>query len=236
MRRESSQTASEFQEALEASWRYTDLVDEVLSRHGIDLAPLCGPHTFTVGRASPFQDLLQATDYQASPVCRDLGVAVRVRSFRHLRRYGREFVLRDTAPEGIATEAEKILTNPDTADIYLYAFTDPTGTKFAQYLLVDLHQLRKVWVERPHIRDRATNVVFPDGKGLSIQLDVLLESDCIIAAEIAEWSFPRQREAQATLELLDAYQQLGDRDRTRMELLLMRASYGTTNYRRAWNP
>ncbi len=229
---DSTRTTRDLQEALSASWHYTDLVNEVLDLHRADLAKLCGPHSFDVQQASVFDDLRRATDYRAIPRCQDLDVAVRVRSFKHLQRFGREFVLRDHAPAGFPTEADKILSDLTTASVYLYAFADATGQNFAQYALVDLPHLRDLWATDEQFRSHSSPVSFPDGKGLTIPLDTLIDHDCVIAAELATWNFPRQRDARATLETLERYKLLPEDQRVGMEILLMQASYGTTQYRR----
>ena len=229
---DSTRTHLALQEALSASWHYTDLVNEVLDLHRDDLTHLCGPHSVDVEQATVFDDRRLATDYRAAPRFHDLGVAVRVRSFSHLHRFGQEFVLRDTAPAGFPTEADKILTNSETASVYIYAFADATGTKFAQYAVIDLPRLRNIWASDEYFRSQASPVFFPDGKGLAFAVTDLMEAGCVIAADLAIWNFPRQREARATLETFDRYKLLPEDQRVGMEILLMQASYGTTQYRR----
>ena len=187
----------------------------------------------TLQQGTFYEDTRLATDYRGSMLPDDLRLAVRVRSFSHLHRFGNEFVLRDTAPFGVPTEADKVLTDPRTAQIYLYAFTDLTGARFAQYILVDLPALRRTWQGPERDLLRPQEIRFPDGgRALSLPVDALQESGGVIAARLAERTFDRQREARAALETLGPYLRMAEADRPRAEMLLMHACYATTEYQR----
>ncbi len=139
-------------EAINASWAYDDLINDVLQLHRVDVQHLLQPPRISITRAPHHDDVRKATDYLGTLGRSGLRLAVRVRSFGHLGRYGGEFVMRDNAPDGTPTEADKILTDPTSANLYLYAFTDIVGNRFAQYLLVDLIRLRAVWADDAPLR------------------------------------------------------------------------------------
>lgn len=95
-------------EALEASWRYTEDVAAILTRHQADFQHLSDSEAAGIRQATQYEDTRLATDYQYSPPSADAPVAVRVRSNEYLIPYGSEFVLRNSAPAGVETEAQKI--------------------------------------------------------------------------------------------------------------------------------
>ena len=62
------------------------------------LQPDPDPADVRLAQASVHADLTLATDYVASLAVTGVSVALRVRGFHLLRRYGREVVLRDSNP------------------------------------------------------------------------------------------------------------------------------------------
>lgn len=222
-----------FQLAFEASWAHHDLVEDVLARHHRQWAHLVVPAPIHLEQASRDADVKLATDYQCISPGFILPIAFRERSFEYLGRYGQEFVLRASAPEPHMTEAHKILTDPDTARLYLYAFLDPTGSHFAQYLLVDLVRLRQVWAQP----DAATilggkEVRFRDGElGFALSVTGLANNSCLLAAHLATRAVPTQRLAREVLAAAPAYQHLHADDRSRAEILMMNLLFRTTDYR-----
>ena len=215
-------------EAINASWAYEELIKEVLRTHRNDIQRLIEPNV-AVGQASPEDDLRKATDYYAAIQVTGLRLAVRVRSFQHLGPYGNELVFRDTAPPGFPTEADKILTDPESANFYLYAFTDIVGLRFAQYILVDLERLRSAWADdgaRGILEPR--RVCFsPNEAGLTIRVDGLRELGCIVGAAMAAHTFTSRTQTRAVLEGIDSYAAMGDHDRSRVEILLMKLMFHT---------
>lgn len=222
-----------FQIALEESWAHRDLVADVLARHQAQWSHLVVPTPIRLEQASREADVKLATDYQCISPGFILPVAFRERSFEYLGRFGREFVLRASAPEPHRTEAEKILTDPDTARLYLYAFLDPTGTQFTQYLLVDLVRLRQVWAQPgADALLGAKEVRFRDGElGFALSVDRLANNSCLLAARLATRAVPSQRLARDVLSGTPAYEHLHADDRSRAEILIMNLLFRTTDYR-----
>jgi hypothetical protein len=222
-------------EAISASWAFEGLVRETLERHRPLWEHLAIPPAEALGleQATFRQDTQLATDYVCAITPAIVPVAVRVRSFHHLGQYGSEFVLRDSAPPTIATEAQKVLTNPKTAQLYLYAFSDATGTAFAQYLLVDLTRLRSAWAT-PHGQESldARQVRFSAHEaGLALPVTGLIETGCLLAARLAHRTLRTQRQARAILQTTTAYEALQPQDRTRVEILLMQLLFTTVEFR-----
>ncbi len=211
-------------EAINASWAYDDLIAEVLNTHRLDLQHLLSPPSVAVDRAPHLDDVQKATDYLGHIQQPGLRLAVRVRSFSHLGSYGHEFVLRANAPAGIPTEADKILTDPSSANVYLYAFTDIVGDRFAQYVLVDLVQLRTVWAAgkgQPVLQPRAVRFSATE-TGLVFDVRRLHAADCVIAASIVERTLTSQSQARAALQGIDSYAAMDPDQRAKAEILAMK--------------
>ncbi len=182
------------------SWAYTSVLQEILNQHPGLLLPTDRRRLqVSLQTASRFEDLNLATDYIASPHRPRVPLALRVRSFEFLRAFGREVVFRDHHRAGGITEADKILNLPTTAEVYIYAFADSSGTDFAQWVAIDLVKLRRVWADST-LRTAlgAKSVTFTQGKGLVISLDALWAQDCILYAHIATPNF------HSTSQVLDA--------------------------------
>lgn len=82
-----------------------------------------------------WQDQHEATDF-AVFAAKPVKVAVRLRRYEYLARYGSEFTIRWTRPSGVATEIDKIRIG--LVDYMLYGFVDETETKLMQYAICDL--------------------------------------------------------------------------------------------------
>ena len=167
---------------MEESWRFGDQVRAVLSEVPGLLLPDPDPADVRLAQASVHADLTLATDYVASLAVTGVSVALRVRGFHLLRRYGREVVLRDSNPTGHPTEAEKVLADSRAASLYLYAFSDPTGQRFIQWVLLDLVRLRLAWGD-PDRRTRlgAQRVLFGGSSaGLAFPLDELQRAQVVL--------------------------------------------------------
>lgn len=212
-------------EAINASWAYDHLISQVLEAHRGDIEHLLETPRVTLDRASHLDDTRKATDYVGGLQQSGLRLAVRVRAFEYLGRYGHEFVLRDNAPAGLATEADKILTDPTSANLYLYAFTDIVGERFAQYVLVDLVRLRAVWTADRR-RLGAQRITFsPAESGLVIGVDQLRAAGCVIGGVLAERTLVSQHQARAVLQGLDTYAAIDPEQRSRVEILLMKTLF-----------
>jgi hypothetical protein len=72
-------------------------------------------------------------------------IAVRVRRYGYLERYGNDITIRSSLPSGAETEWDKILRG--LGDVFLYAFASPQddGT-FAKWTVLDLGRFRR-WVQ-----------------------------------------------------------------------------------------
>ena len=212
-------------ESINASWAYDHLISQVLEAHRGDIEHLLQPPRVTLDRASHLDDTRKATDYVGGLQQSGLRLAVRVRAFEYLGRYGHEFVLRDNAPAGLATEADKILRDPTSANLYLYAFTVIVGERFAQYLLVDLVRLRAVWAS-DRTRLGAQRITFsPTESGLVLGVDQLRAADCVIGGVLAERTLVSQHQARAALQGLDTYSAIDPDQRSRVEILLMKTLF-----------
>ena len=233
-------TTGTIAEAISASWAYEDLVREALERHRPLWEHLAMPPNESLGlqQATFLEDTKLATDYVCALHATIVPVAVRVRAFHLLGQYGGEFVLRDSAPPTIQTEAEKVLTNPSTAKLYLYAFSDATGTAFSQYLLVDLTQLRSAWTTaqgKAALNSRQVRFSASE-KGLAIPVTGLIATECLLAGRLARRTIRSQRQARTILEGTTAYGALQPEDRSRVEVLLMQLLFTTVEFRRGDRP
>lgn len=66
-------------------------------------------------------------------------------------------MFRGQAVVGVRSESAKILWDPGSADIHVYAFADPTETRFVQWAVPDLRRLRAVWADADRRRQLQAN-------------------------------------------------------------------------------
>ncbi|MGH9381088.1 MAG: hypothetical protein ACRD2Z_10815, partial [Thermoanaerobaculia bacterium] len=100
--------------------------------------------THLIGEAPFEEDAQRATDLIVLKLDA-IRVACRIRSSAYLRRYGGEFTLRSSRPNGVETELSKILAG--WGDYLLYGFAAEAGPSLAAWLLGDLHEFRR-WHNR----------------------------------------------------------------------------------------
>ncbi|MCB0918807.1 MAG: hypothetical protein KDC39_09605 [Actinobacteria bacterium] len=167
------------------SWRWGSELRKVLAC-APELMP-CAATDAALTRATAQQDGGQAIDYVARMQSAGVTVAVRVRSYRLLARYGGEFVLRDTATTR-TTEAAKILTQASSADVYVYAFADPSDTHWVQWVLLDLTRLRRCWADgdRRHLLQVRRVPLAPGEHGMCFPLQPLIDLQVVLRARLAE--------------------------------------------------
>lgn len=82
-----------------------------------------------------WQDQHEATDF-AVFTAKPVKVAVRLRRYEYLAKYGNEFTIRWTRPSGVDTEIDKIRLG--LVDYMLYGFVDKKEEKLMQYAICDL--------------------------------------------------------------------------------------------------
>lgn len=220
-------------EALADSWRYTADVSNILTRHRADFQHLVDLTVPAIRQATVYEDTRLATDYQYCPPSTDVPVAVRVRSNEHLIPYGREFVLRNSAPPGVRTEAQKITEDPDSARLYLYGFEDPFRAHIEAYVLVDCVRLREVFSQLDDPTRLGARVVRfdRDSLGLSIPVAALLKEGCVIGARFARPMVPSQSQVRALLAMRPEADCLLPHQRSHIELMLMRLLKVHVEYR-----
>jgi hypothetical protein len=220
------------QARLDRSWTWEQCVRDVLAevpgllvRTGEGSRP-----RIVLERADPASDLLLATDYTASVTTEAARIALRVRSVMFLLYYGREFVLRGSL--NTVSEATKILTDDRTAQYYLYAFADPEGRRFLQWLLLDLDRLRRCWSD-PDRRARlgARQITFAPGHhGLAFDIDRLKEAHVVLRALLVTPTYYNLEQAQANLRGNRVYDALDEHDQRELARKFLTACYQSTYY------
>jgi hypothetical protein len=220
-------TSEEFAQRLAYSWRFRGALAKVLAEclEVVTIDPTTS--NLLLEEASREQDLMLATDYTALLEMPEAKVALRVRKFDLLRRFGGEVVLR------YPSEARKILTNHRSADLYVYAFADPSDCGFAQWLLPGLHRLRSVWADsdrrasllQPQVVDFA-----PNSRGMVFQVANLQRAHVIMRALLIAPAFDSTTQVKAFLTSNSLYQDLSESLRNELALLILQGSYRAQFY------
>lgn len=218
--------------AIEESYRYEREIEALVESYRPLWAHLFQPGKVKIARASKFEDTHLATDYVCT-VTDTSPLAVRLRSFDYLMLYGGEFVLRNSAPPGMPTEADKITTDPSSARLYFYAFENPLCDGVIQWVLVDCVKLRVVYAQSDGANRLAAHPVRFDAvsMGLALSIDALIHEGCVIAAHIARPAFTRQSKVRALLATRSEMDGIDPANYSRIELLLMHLMKETREYR-----
>lgn len=223
---------SSFAARLEGSWLWDTQVRQVLAEVPALAARMADqPVRVSLVRADPDSDLNRATDYLAVYEY-PASLGLRVRSWEHLARFGGEFVLRDSAPAGQRTEAEKILNDESTAQFYLYAFADPTRTRFLQWTLVHCTVLRRWW-GTPHLREslQARPVNFAPGqRGLAFPIPALQRAGAVIRALLVTPTYYNVDAVKAQLSGNPVFEGLDPWKQHDLAMLFLRGSFQSTFY------
>lgn len=221
-----------FEARLEGSWSWDAQVQQVLAEVPVLAARMATkPMRVSLERADPESDLNRATDYFAvyqypAPL------GLRVRSWGHLARFGDQFVLRNSAPAGKPTEAGKILHDHESAQFYLYAFADPTGTRFLQWTLVNCVELRRLWAT-PRLRDslQAREVTFAPGRrGLAFPIQALQRAGAVIRALLVTPTYYSLDAVKAQLSGNPVFDGLDPWEQSELAVLFLRGSFQSNFY------
>lgn len=217
---------------MEGSWSWDDQVQRVLAEVPVLAARMATqPVRVSLVRADPESDLHRATDYFAvyqypTPL------GLRVRSWGHLARFSGEFVLRDSAPAGQRTEADKILHDDASAQFYLYAFADPGATRFLQWTLVNCVELRRRW-GTPQLRDslQARPVTFAPGRrGLAFPITALQRAGVVVRALLVTPTYYNLDAVKVHLSGNRVFEGLDPWEQHELAMLFLQASFQSTFY------
>lgn len=113
--------------------------------------------TIMVRPANISQDRKYNCDYKAEPA----DISCRIRRYKHFQRFGDEFTIRMSRPNGSPSELRKLMMGYGDFCFYAYANEDESG--FHRWTIIDLHALRDYLFTRLMMDDKLPGIVVPAG-------------------------------------------------------------------------